>query len=1534
MFGSSPKRRLVDLLNYVHRLGQMNQEPVFSVSDYGQFYYEEHQLDSCEGMQTNLHDDEGAAIWLKIERLKRTAAPEIPKEIADWVSVSQDPYQAVRVKDAIVKTLPEQESIKLVKNGVVEAEDVEQSFQQTQRQLLLKDVTLKLAGLPETKANIEHYINHIWYPWANSEKPKRQTIKVYDAFFSLQQTLESQGDEQPLELVWGVGVTRWQVADKEIDYPLIEKLIEIELDNRSGAILIRPRSSERSLAIGPYFALDNPGVEALVRFEKRHFSELIEDLEFSPFVLESYEPLLRQAATQLHESGIYWPDINPQSQDRRPPTISDQLQVSDCSIIFARPRGATPFIQDIERFQQLLDDFNEDDLPLPTRRLVEELSNKKTILGRQHEEPIDVDVTAQQELYFPKPYNDAQVQIIDRLENNYGVVVQGPPGTGKTHTIANIISHYLSTGRRVLVTSSGESALTALREQIPVAVRELTISLLTNERQGLKQLESAVQLLATIASQTDLQALQSDTLDFTQQVQQLRQQIQDTDAKIRESGLKQLQGIAPSLLESATDMTAMSLAEKLMHERPLHSWFPDTLGSDDNFVAQFENADIKTLRNCRKSIGAHLAYIDVELPPLSELPNANQMAAIHSDLVMVEKLSSLAKTDNLPAVDGELENVMDRANASLATLTEFLEKVDLLKQNRWLYTIFQHWANKGLGHEGLSLLEAMLPLLTQQTEKRSLFIKNPIYIPDPGTKRKDLDHAIENLADGERAFGLLAVSSLFGKGDVKAILAQIEINGDAPTSARQWQLVEDYLQFQDEARRFIVKWNSIGEEYDLPELHFEFGSSMKSLKDMQTLIEEAKTLALDQWKTIATELSELIPYDLRISQVAKNGGEAKRALGALANHTSRISLSAQRKRLANVQKRLGKFKGKIIEQFRHIAKGEIGNSNVETVQIQLSWQGLIDELKHLHELQPKFELVRKISQKISDSGGKKWAARLLSEPYEGEDDTWLPSHCMQTWLWHRQFAYIEEISQHEQIKKLSKQRTTLENDLKAAFSELVRLKTHMGLHSNLTERVHGALVRFVSAISKLGKGTGKKRAPRFRREAHNAMQECFDGVPCWVMPTWRISESLPSEFGSFDLVIIDEASQSDITALPAILRAEKLLIVGDDKQVSPTAAFISEDKIQQLKQNYLRGQPFADLLIPGVSLYDLASSVYPTQRIMLTEHFRCVEAIIRFSMQFYNDALLPLRLPKASEKIDPPLVDVYIKNGMRDEQTGLNPAEILAIVDEVRQITQDPAFKGRSIGVISLIGSEQAHAIQDALLQELGEEIYQNFKIACGDSATFQGKEKDIIFLSMVVGPKQGSVLNKREYAQRFNVALSRARDRMYLYRSVSDTDLKNSNDLRLQVIRHFNNPMPAKPQVGDPLDLCQSQFERDIYMHLSELGYAVSPQVKVGPFVLDLVVEGARDQRLAIELDGDKTQTAVEWANELGKQRTLERVGWVFWRCWGASYTIDKQTCIADLMTMLKGLGITPTAESEQINQYTEFREFEWDLENTHESQ
>ena len=113
------------------------------------------------------------------------------------------------------------------------------------------------------------------------------------------------------------------------------------------------------------------------------------------------------------------------------------------------------------------------------------------------------------ELYFPKPYNQEQVTVVEQLERSDGVVVQGPPGTGKTHTIANIICHYLATGRKVLVTSKGEPALSVLQSKIPEEVRSLTVALLSGDREGMRQFQASIESITHRITQ--LQPAQTET---------------------------------------------------------------------------------------------------------------------------------------------------------------------------------------------------------------------------------------------------------------------------------------------------------------------------------------------------------------------------------------------------------------------------------------------------------------------------------------------------------------------------------------------------------------------------------------------------------------------------------------------------------------------------------------------------------------------------------------------------------------------------------------------------------------------------------------------------------------------------------------------------------------------------------------------------------------------------------------------------------------------------------------------------------------
>jgi very-short-patch-repair endonuclease len=316
-----------------------------------------------------------------------------------------------------------------------------------------------------------------------------------------------------------------------------------------------------------------------------------------------------------------------------------------------------------------------------------------------------------------------------------------------------------------------------------------------------------------------------------------------------------------------------------------------------------------------------------------------------------------------------------------------------------------------------------------------------------------------------------------------------------------------------------------------------------------------------------------------------------------------------------------------------------------------------------------------------------------------------------------------------------------------------------------------------------------------------------------------------------------------------------------------------------------------------------------------------VEPIIRFSMQFYPEKMLPLRVPQAHERLDPPLIDIYVPHGSRGRRKKVNDAEADVIVDEIAALTARPEMRNRTIGVISLVGAEQAEHIRSRLSEAIGEEIMQRHSMLCGDSATFQGSERDIVYLSMVADTANKTALTMLRYEQRFNVAVSRARDRVVLVRSVKREEL-NPNDLKARLIAHFENPMPELEEIEDALAVCESNFERDLMQKLLERGYRVQGQVGSIGYRIDMVVEGADRRRVAIECDGDRYHGPEQWRQDMRRQRVLERVGWRFWRCFASSFYRDPDSVLNELVEMLTRMGIEPVGKSETSRPERRFTE------------
>ena len=1286
---------------------------------------------------------------------------------------------------------------------------------------------------------------------------------------------------------------------------MVGQLVELSLNPVTAEVEIRPRDVDPRIEVDWYASVDNLGVGDLEKAAKEFFGKATST--FSPFDRGTYEPLLRTAVTNLDANGIYWPNVIP-AEDRTLPKADDKLKVTDTWVLFARPRTNNLFLQDLENLKKQAEEVavyppavaavvTDPDTTNP----VVELPSFRGVSASYHSEQITSGKNAR-DLYFPKPFNDEQVRIIQLLEISDGVVAQGPPGTGKTHTIANVICHYLAEGKRVLVTSMKDPALAVLQDQLPEEIRPLAISLLTSEQDGMKQFEHAIYKIASEVQGLDRASTTRAINYLEESIDALHGKLAGIDRKIGEWAKRNLAKITLDTEE----IDPQDAAREVIQNVDQFEWIPDSLGISPDFAPKFSDVDVVQLREARRALGQDIDYIKSSLPQLIEFPDSKTLLEVHQDLSQFETLKRSIENRDVPMLANSSQETIVLAQ-KLLTRIEALQRLRdeiALARCPWTVTIRER-LRRGRSDNLTRMLDALGVELRQAVERRKAFLERPVTTPFGIEFDSDLADAVRNLAEGRSAVGF---KGLFGKAAQKKHLDGIRILGSPPADAGGWKHVAEHLALLKCMRELALRWNALAHELQLeaavPGDGPESGLAAVQAYDLYLKVKAV----VNAESELCTVASNLFPNWNHTHEVADNTQRLAELEKALRHHLTK-------NRLANVwvtkerfQKMLGGHAGRVIENLSRFLSETLGNPEIEDARMQAEWSVLMLELSRVLGLGTHLATVRHVCEKVKASGAPLYATSL-THPLQATVDYLLPDNWRNAWRLRRLAAYLESIDAQEELKRLAKYRHEVESDLSRAYRDIVVKRTWLKLAENASPSIRAALQAYLIAIRKIGKGTGK-RAVRYRQDARMAAAQANHAVPCWIMPHYRVSESLPAQMGCFHLVIIDEASQSDLTALPSLLRAQKVLIVGDDKQVSPEGVGLEEEKIRSLMSRFLGNQvaTYRPQMSPERSIYDLYKVVFAKSSVMLKEHFRCVGPIIEYSKrEFYNHELRPLRLPKASERLDPPLVDVVVQDGHRRGDVNLPEARF--IVDEIKAIVTDPKMAGRSIGVVSLLADKQALAIWERLTDEIGPELMQRHRLACGDARTFQGKERDIMFLSMVSAPNEiGAPLSRDTFAQRFNVAASRARDRMYLVRSVELEHLSEADRLRRSLIGHFAAPFTQdEARVEDLRKLCESPFERDMYDELTQRGYWVTPQVRVGQYRIDLVIEGHDDARLGIECDGDKYHGADKWADDMQRQRVLERAGWMFWRCFASAFIRRRKEVLDDLLKALAELGIEP---------------------------
>lgn len=1500
--------RLLGLIEYAQQTALLKRNPVANISQHKDFSQPEDRIMGLPGVAIHVMDSDMDEVWLRVERLHETQPPAPANQhLAAWIELSRHPAKEPTLKACVAeqalidlglrqaRPAPADESPSATGTGALTS-------------VLLADYEEQLAqsSTESLQTQLQAYVLTAWKPWAAKEKEIRKNISLYSELFMLSQKMQGNLADTALELVWGVGVASWKHEKGSICYPLLTQPVELSLNDKTMALEIRPSSGDPRLELDIYAALDNPGVAKLEQAGKKFFEQ--NQSALSPFAPHSHAPLLRAAASMLDAAGAYWPDQTT-AEDRQLPKAGAALCVTDTWVVLARPRTTNLMIQDLTRFAAALTEgeapaalpdalqalFTDpstvnEDIELPAFRGLSVVSGSGKSAGKS---PCD--------LYFPKAYNDEQVQIVQMLEVHDGVVVQGPPGTGKTHTIANVICHYLASGKRVLVTSMKDPALAVLQEKLPEAIRPLAISLLSSEAEGMKQFEFAINKISAEVARIDRVAYGRDIEANAGQIDATHAQLAKIDQDIALWARLNLDKIDLD----GESLTPVEVATEVASHRQQAQWFPDSLTIAPEHKPQFGNEAVVAMRAARHTVGEDLSYLGKRLPTIESFPSTQQLLQVHRDLGQLAQLKAMEAQGTTPGLV-DFPHSIPEATETLTQLAHLRQLSITIEaaQQPWAGGL-QGYLRKHGRNEVLELFFKLKEEIRLALGQRHPFLARPVALPQGLDTHPGLVEAVQNLAQGKKPFGL---AGLFGKSDEKKMLDAVTVVSAKPCGPEDWQHVQAFLQYASTARSLLARWNTLADELALPTLELKL-SSLIAAGEVNALIDKILEHAVAE-HSICGAVATLLPSWTKAGQHPMTPEMVHEASHILQQHVTRHRLAETWSTQEQILQALDGSEGAVTQQLRSFLTATLGSAAVSDGQLQQQWADHLEELRRLHALSGALKTIEAGTALVAASAAVEWAKKLRTQPFTGAHDPLLPDNWAAVWRLSRLINFVDKTDARQELKRLSQLRSDLEGDLSKLYQHAVSTRTWLKLAENATPDVRAALEAYRSAIKKIGKGTGI-RAGRFRQDARQAADRANKAIPCWIMPHYRICESLPASFGAFDLVIIDEASQSDLTALAAILRASKVLIVGDDKQVSPEGVGLEEEKIKNLMHRFLGKQVdlYRPQMTPDRSIYDLFKVVFAKSAVMLREHFRCVTPIIEYSKrEFYNHELKPLRLPQRSERLDPPLVDVYVADGYRSKD--LNLPEARFIVDEIKTIVANPALEGRSIGVVSLIGNEQALRIMQMLNEEIGGQMVTQYKITCGDARTFQGKERDIMFLSMIAAPGNAHAQTQVSVAQRFNVAASRARDRMYLVRSIRLEELSQADVLRAKLLQHFQAPFLQNEQdLSSNREKCESPFEREMYDILTGKGYRVIPQVPVGAYRIDMVVEGDNDSRLAIECDGDRYHGPEQWDSDMRRQRILERAGWRFWRCFASSFALHRQAVIADLVETLQALDIRPTS-------------------------
>ncbi|MEG2868920.1 MAG: AAA domain-containing protein [Terrisporobacter sp.] len=1427
-----------------------------------------------QSIENNIYDIQETDTLLSVKKTELKNCPNPPKSIEEWIDGDwNNPRKKVTNKKVLEKNNP----------------NYDITDENSQKQIII--------NFEDDGERVEYF--EMWNSkrvyWAETEVIVRDCDDLYNELFSLYSELKKESES--VELVFGDGnLFSTNPKYKYINHPILIQSMKLEFDANTPEFSLVIGDKEPELYKSIFNIFTDTNHEIL-----RDIYKEFDDENISPNDLLQSNSFLTRVANAISSKGKFVEDFKDIDKG------SDYPQIYKKPILFLRKRNLG--------FGVAIDSIIEDidlsyDVPSFLKDIVGIEDTTKKSKEANNEDISEINPNGiDKDILLTKPANAEQLTVAKHLERNGAVLVQGPPGTGKTHTIANMVGHLLSQGKSILVTSYSEKALSVLKEKVTENLQSLCLSLLsttesrTEMEKTLDEINENRSRLEVNSLRDKIDRLESSRKEYITRLNNLKLQLKN--ARMSE--------YTPIVI-GGKEYTPIEAAKFIKENNDNASWIPSPVELGQ--LPSLTNEEIDELYKSNISISE-----DEEIEYDCSLPNVKDLVTPidFSNLINNKKKFEIDKLEeNLDIWKrGQIKYSIDDLRNTINDIKISIEAIDL--DTEWKIASIEDSKESVLKNNWLNLIKEIndvYKLSINVSEDILKYGPNLVGIDDKIDVQQQLDGIIERLQSG----GKLSKVYLLLNQATKKFINCCRVNGNIPASIDEYRAINKYYNLENARLSLKNRWDRqiVVLGADKSE---NMGTNLEiTCKKYCNIIERNLQWYEKEWNPIIKKVSKYgidisifnNKVDLSTDKYSSikfiNDELGERLINLLESEIYRMEYEAFKEKQSSLERTINKYVNNRNSNIIKIIQSSIINEDIDL------YKEAYESIQAIKELSGEIIRRRTLLRRLENTAPK-WANEIRNRT--GDFGKKIVNGSINEAWKFRQFVDVLENRNSISIENIQFEISNLENILRNNTAELAFNKAWLNKLIQLEDNKSQiqSIEGWRQLIRKIGAGKGKK-ADKLKAEARKLMPQCQSAVPVWIMPINKVVENFNPKQNKFDVVIIDEASQADVMALVALYLGKQAIIVGDNEQVSPLAIGEKTDDVERLSREYLYDIPNHFLYSGKFSIYDLAqASGY--QPIRLKEHFRCVPDIIEYSnIISYKGQIKPLR-DVSDLKIDQSIITYKVQDAISNNKTNEKEAE--AIVSLILSCCEQPEYIDMTFGVITLRGEKQADLINRMLQSNMSPIEYGKRNILCGKPANFQGDERDVIFLSMVdTNDKETPMrLNgygpDEAYKKRYNVAMSRARDQVWLVHSLDvENDLK-VGDIRKELLGYCNNYKSRNVEYEKNALKADSEFEKRAMKYLIDKGYKVVPQWEVGSYRIDMVVMD-KDNKIALECDGERWHGEDRLEEDMNRQSILERLGWRFIRIRGSEFFKDEETAMRKVLDKLDSIEIYPNNSFSEV--------------------